>query len=80
MMTRIRALYADLAGRSARNRVPGTSNRIPELFERGAWTNAGGSGPGLAIVRQACTVMGATIHVEDRASGGAPSSVHFPLA
>ena len=67
-----------------RDRGPGISDEERELIFRRFWrrdrSQQGSTGLGLSIVQRIVELHGATIAVENRASGGARFSIHFLAA
>jgi signal transduction histidine kinase len=67
-----------------RDRGPGISDEERELIFRRFWrrdrSQQGSTGLGLSIVQRIVELHGATITVENRASGGAEFSIHFVFA
>lgn len=67
-----------------RDRGPGISDKERELIFRRFWrrdrNQQGSTGLGLPIVQRIVELHGATITVENRASGGAEFAIHFVVA
>jgi two-component system OmpR family sensor kinase len=57
---------------------PAVLSRLFDRFVRGPGTSAGGSGLGLALVREIATWHGATVTVETQPGQGSTFTVRFP--
>lgn len=60
--------------------APAHRERVFERFWRAPDAPAGGSGLGLSVVKEIADACGASLHISDRAGGGAVVGVHFLIS